>query len=102
MRSELELARLDLSLPSDARERSLAFEAAIQRRSRRDSHRRRLSLTPGWTRVHRSMSDALLKRVLEPPPYGWSRNGEFYKPSTREIMAFWVTRVNPFRTRKNW
>lgn len=43
-----------------------------------------------------------LQRVLEPPAYGWSRDGEFYKPSVREIMAHWLTRMNLFATRKNW
>jgi sn-1 stearoyl-lipid 9-desaturase len=48
------------------------------------------------------MNDSFLQRLLQPPPYGWSRNGEFYAPTVREIMAYWVTRVNPLRTRKNW
>ena len=43
-----------------------------------------------------------LQRVLEPPTYGWSRNGEFYAPSTREIMSCWRSRMNLFATRKNW
>lgn len=48
------------------------------------------------------MAESFLARVLEPPPYGWSRNGKFYAPSTREIMSYWVTRIDPFRSRKNW
>ncbi|MFO0738314.1 MAG: fatty acid desaturase [Labilithrix sp.] len=48
------------------------------------------------------MNDSFLRRVLEPPAYGWSRDGQFYAPTVREIMAYWITKVNPFRTRKNW
>jgi sn-1 stearoyl-lipid 9-desaturase len=48
------------------------------------------------------MANAFLQRVLAPPAYGWSRDGAFYKPSTREIMAHWATRMNIFATRKNW
>ena len=47
-------------------------------------------------------SDSFLQRVLEPPSYGWSRNGEFYAPTTREMFSHWLTRMNLFRTRKNW
>ena len=43
-----------------------------------------------------------LQKVLEPPTYGWSKDGEFYKPTAREIMSHWFSRVNVFRTRKNW
>lgn len=43
-----------------------------------------------------------LERVLEPPAYGWSRDGEFYAPSTSEIFAHWRARMNLFTTRKNW
>lgn len=43
-----------------------------------------------------------LQRVLEPPAYGWSREGKFYAPSTREIMTHWCSRMNIFATRKNW
>lgn len=48
------------------------------------------------------MNDSFLTRVLEPPAYGWSRDGKFYAPSVREIMAYWVTRMNIVRSRKNW
>ncbi|MEO8797351.1 MAG: acyl-CoA desaturase [Polyangiaceae bacterium] len=43
-----------------------------------------------------------LQRVLEPPAYGWSKNGAFYKPTAREIMACWRGRMNLFASRKNW
>ena len=42
-------------------------------------------------------SESFYHRVLDPPAYGWDS-----KPSVREIMAHWVTRMNLFRTRKNW
>ena len=48
------------------------------------------------------MNNDFLHRVLEPPSYGWSRNGEFYAPTTGEIMSHWGSRMNPFATRKNW
>lgn len=48
------------------------------------------------------MASQFLQRVLEPPAYGWERDGAFYKPGTREIMAHWVSRMNFFATRKNW
>ena len=47
-------------------------------------------------------SENFLHRVLEPPAYGWSRNGLFYAPTMREIMSHWLSRMNLFRTRKNW
>jgi fatty-acid desaturase len=43
-----------------------------------------------------------LQKVLAPPAYGWSKNGEFYAPSVSEIMSHWLTRMNIFATRKNW
>jgi stearoyl-CoA desaturase (delta-9 desaturase) len=49
-----------------------------------------------------AMSASFLHRVLEPPSYGWERDGAFYKPTTRELMAHWWTRMNIFQTRKNW
>ncbi len=43
-----------------------------------------------------------LQRVLAPPSYGWSRDGEFYPPTLRELFSHWLTRMNLFHTRKNW
>ena len=43
-----------------------------------------------------------LQKVLAPPAYGWSKNGEFYAPNVSEIMSHWRTRMNIFATRKNW
>src|SRR3954453_17403528 len=48
------------------------------------------------------MSSTFLQRVLEPPSYGWTRDGALYVPTTREIMAHWFSRMNVFRSRKNW
>ena len=48
------------------------------------------------------MSSAFLHRVLEPPAYGWTRDGLFYKPSTSEILSHWVSRMNVFADRRNW
>lgn len=48
------------------------------------------------------MSSDFLRRVLEPPAYGWSREGAFYSPTTREILSHWLSRMNLFHTRKNW
>jgi stearoyl-CoA desaturase (delta-9 desaturase) len=42
-------------------------------------------------------SASFYHRILEPPAYGWAA-----KPSVREIMAHWVTRMNLLRTKKNW
>lgn len=46
--------------------------------------------------------DSFLHRVLEPPAYGWSRDGQFYRPTVREIFSHWLDRMNLFRTRKAW
>jgi len=43
-----------------------------------------------------------LARVLNPPDYGWERDGKFHKPTTGEIMSCWLKRVNIFASRKNW
>jgi fatty-acid desaturase len=47
------------------------------------------------------MTQPFLHRVLEPPAYGWSRHGVFYAPTTREILSYWITRMNPLH-RRNW
>jgi fatty-acid desaturase len=52
--------------------------------------------------VRFTMSSTFLRRVLEPPAYGWERNGTHYVPTTKEMMAHWASRMNLFRTRKNW
>lgn len=43
-----------------------------------------------------------LERVLAPPSYGYTRNGELYKPSHREIFSEFFRRLNVFADRKNW
>lgn len=45
---------------------------------------------------------AFLDRVLDPPSYGFLRDGEFYKPTHAEIFHEFFHRLNIFRTRKNW
>lgn len=49
-----------------------------------------------------TQGNTFLQKVLEPPAYGWSRDGEFYAPTVREIMSHWASRMNVLRTRKNW
>ena len=48
------------------------------------------------------MVTTFLQRVLLPPDYGWERDGEFYRPTTREIMSCWIGRMNIFKTKKSW
>lgn len=43
-----------------------------------------------------------LSRVLDPPSYGYERNGKFYVPTQREIFGEFFRRLNIVRTRKNW
>ncbi len=43
-----------------------------------------------------------LERVLEPPSYGFSRDGKLYVPSNRELIREFFSRMNVFRTRHNW
>jgi stearoyl-CoA desaturase (delta-9 desaturase) len=45
---------------------------------------------------------SLLYRALEPPSYGFERNGVFYLPTRREIFKEFFSRINPFKTKKNW
>jgi stearoyl-CoA desaturase (delta-9 desaturase) len=45
---------------------------------------------------------AFLDRVLDPPSYGFTRNGELYVPTHREILSEFFRRLNVFRDRKNW
>lgn len=43
-----------------------------------------------------------LKRVLEPPSYGFERGGVFYAPTPKEIRSEFFRRLNVFKTKKNW
>ena len=45
---------------------------------------------------------SFLGRVLEPPTYGFFRDGEFYSPTNREIFREFFYRLNFVRDRKNW
>ncbi len=45
---------------------------------------------------------AFLDRLLDPPSYGFERNGELYVPTQREILREFFSRLNVFRDRKNW
>jgi stearoyl-CoA desaturase (delta-9 desaturase) len=48
------------------------------------------------------MAIPLLKRALQEPGYGWTRNGELHKPTTAEIMREWRSRMNIFANKKAW
>jgi stearoyl-CoA desaturase (delta-9 desaturase) len=43
-----------------------------------------------------------LHRVLEPPTYGYTQNGKFYKPSNKELITLFIQRMNIFESKKNW
>jgi len=46
---------------------------------------------------------AFFDRVLQPPSYGWKNiNDELITPSTRQLFSELLSRMNVFRTRKNW
>src|SRR5579859_8253707 len=47
-------------------------------------------------------SSAILHDLLEPPRYGWERDGRLYKPTARELWREFFHRTNLFRDRKNW
>ena len=44
-----------------------------------------------------------LNIVLDPPAYGWrNASGELSKPTTGQIWKEFFSRLNIFKTRKNW
>ena len=43
-----------------------------------------------------------LNRVLEPPQYGFVRDGQFVKPTQKELLQEFGRRLNIFESRKNW
>jgi sn-1 stearoyl-lipid 9-desaturase len=43
-----------------------------------------------------------IQRVLEPPRYGWERDGVLYIPSLREQLGNFLERLNVFSDRRNW
>ena len=46
---------------------------------------------------------ALLDYLLEPPTYGWSdKQGNLVKPSAKQILSEFFSRLNIFKTPKNW
>jgi sn-1 stearoyl-lipid 9-desaturase len=45
---------------------------------------------------------AFLNLVLEPPTYGYEKDGELYVPSHRELWKEFFSRLNVFADRKNW
>lgn len=47
-------------------------------------------------------SESFLAKVLDPPSYGYARNGELYVPTTREILREFGSHLNPFGYRKDW
>jgi stearoyl-CoA desaturase (delta-9 desaturase) len=49
-----------------------------------------------------SVPAAFLSRVLEPPSYGFAREGRLYVPTHRELWGEFSGRVNVLRSRKQW
>ncbi|MFP2910024.1 fatty acid desaturase [Pyxidicoccus sp. 3LFB2] len=45
---------------------------------------------------------AFLDRILEPPSYGYERDGQLYVPTHRELGREFLARLNITRSRKNW
>ena len=46
---------------------------------------------------------AFIDHVLEPPSYGWQDNeGNLIKPSNKQILREYASRINIFKTKKNW
>ena len=43
-----------------------------------------------------------LNRVLDPPHYGFARDGQLYVPTHGEIFREFLSRMNIFRSKKNW
>jgi fatty-acid desaturase len=45
---------------------------------------------------------SVLERVLDPPSYGFQRAGQLYIPTKGEIFREFFSRLNVFRSKKNW
>lgn len=46
---------------------------------------------------------AFIDDVLQPPSYGWKdRNGNLIKPSNKQIVSELFSRINIFKSKKNW
>lgn len=43
-----------------------------------------------------------LERVLEPPSYGYTKDGKLYVPTPKELFREFFSRLNIFVSRKNW
>ncbi|MBY0472345.1 fatty acid desaturase [bacterium] len=43
-----------------------------------------------------------LEQVLDPPHYGFAKDGKFYRPTHREIFKEFFSRLNIFQSKKNW
>lgn len=45
---------------------------------------------------------AFLDKILEPPAYGWTKDGKLSKPSKKEIFSHALSRLNVFQDKRNW
>jgi stearoyl-CoA desaturase (delta-9 desaturase) len=46
---------------------------------------------------------SIINNVLRTPSYGWKdQNGNFYKPTSKELFKEFFSRLNIFKSRKNW
>lgn len=52
--------------------------------------------------ISNSRQTDFFKRLLDPPSYGFEKEGVFYAPSNKEIFSEFFSRLNIFKTRKNW
>ncbi len=46
--------------------------------------------------------ESFLGRVLDPPSYGYVRDGKFYVPTTGELLREFRSHLNPFGYRHDW
>ena len=45
----------------------------------------------------------LIDYMLEPPSYGWTnKKGELIKPTSGQLFSEFFSRLNIFKTKKNW
>jgi stearoyl-CoA desaturase (delta-9 desaturase) len=45
---------------------------------------------------------SFLSEVLDPPSYGYLRDGKLYVPTRRELFREFFSRINVFKSKKNW
>ena len=43
-----------------------------------------------------------IDHILEPPSYGFERNGRLYVPSRKEILKEFFSKANVFKSKRNW